>query len=231
MTVRSLGILAFSLALAACATTPKPDTTTTTHQTPDTEPEPDTGPTPEPAALIYAPAATLSLCPRLNVSNAPATAEGDRITAYNPWIQVKPGVVLMTAPARGACLTSGYGIRGGSNHFALDFQSKPADMVFAAGSGKVLEAGFRRDFGNYVLIDHGNGVYTRYSHLAERDAAITEGATIAAGMPLGLMGSTGRSTAIHLHYEILLGDYDNPKRSFGLTPADPFSFPAARPAS
>ncbi len=67
-----------------------------------------------------------------------------------------------------------------------------------------------------LLIDHGNGVYTRYAHLSAFARDLNVGATVAAGDVIGLMGNTASyAIPIHLHYELLLGDYTNPRGSFG----------------
>ncbi len=87
---------------------------------------------------------------------------------------------------------------------------------------------YRDDYGNMLVIDHGGGVYTRYAHLASFGRGLMSGVTVKAGEQIGLMGNTaGYQIPMHLHYELLLGDYANPKASFGLAPADPFSFPSA----
>jgi murein DD-endopeptidase MepM/ murein hydrolase activator NlpD len=73
----------------------------------------------------------------------------------------------------------------------------------AADSGKVILAGWPdgRGYGNRVLIDHGNGYQTLYAHLLK--IYVSEGQTVNRGDQIGQMGSTGRSTGIHLHFEIL----------------------------
>ncbi len=92
----------------------------------------------------------------------------------------------------------------------------------------VIERVYRDDFGNMLLIDHGGGVYTRYAHLASFGQGVVAGARVTAGQQIGLMGNTAAyPLPIHLHYEVLLGDYNNSRRSFGLETRDPFSFPAA----
>ncbi|PWE16428.1 M23 family peptidase [Marinicauda salina] len=168
----------------------------------------------------FQPDSQMVVCRGMRVSNAPPTDGRGRIRDYQPLVRVE-GVWLLANPVRGACLTSGFGLRDGRPHRGLDLQVRPAGMVHAGGDGTILEAGYRDDFGNYVLIDHGAGVHTRYAHLQGFRAGVREGARVAMGQPLGLMGSTGRrGGAVHLHYELLIGDYDNPRRSFGLTAAD-----------
>ncbi|GAB4521754.1 MAG: hypothetical protein Tsb0010_05990 [Parvularculaceae bacterium] len=181
-----------------------------------------------PAAAAPADAgADLRLCPQMDVSNAPAADGEGRVLGYAPRVSPADGVELIL-PVRKSCLSSGYGDRDGKLHKGVDFQSRPAEMVTAAGDGVILEALFRDDYGNMVLIDHGQGIYTRYAHLESFAPGIAEGAAVTAETPLGRMGdSAGYSVPIHLHYEILAGDYDTPQASFGLEPLDPFALPAA----
>ncbi len=89
-----------------------------------------------------------------------------------------------------------------------------------------MEVDWANGYGRYILLAHGGDVFTRYAHLDTIEPGIAPGETVWFGRPLGRMGQSGNATAIHLHYEILTGDYDTPRRSFGLTPRDPFSFPA-----
>lgn len=177
-----------------------------------------------PQSARFTPDAEMFLCPVITVRNAPQSDRSRKITAYQPFIAPTGGAQVAVAPTNGACLTSGFGMRGTRLHKGVDYQSRPASMIVAAGDGEILEAGYRDDYGNMVLIDHGDGVYTRYAHLANLAAGARKGAMIAFGEPLGLMGQTSKyRVALHLHYEILTGDIANPKGSFGLTPVDPFA--------
>ena len=164
----------------------------------------------------------LKICPRIKVSNSPAAVDGI-VTNYNPIFSLN-GVSLLAAPVRDACLSSGYGVRGTRNrlHKGIDYHQRPAGPVFAAAQGVILERVVRDDYGNMILIDHSNGVYTRYAHLENFSDKIEVGANVDMGTELGIMGSSGATRAIHLHYEVLTGDYKNPKRSFGLTPVNIF---------
>ena len=72
--------------------------------------------------------------------------------------------------------------------------------VKATGAGRVVHAGPMGGYGDMVEVDHGNGLATRYGHLSE--ILVTEGQEVEAGAPLGRLGSTGRSTGPHLHYEV-----------------------------
>jgi murein DD-endopeptidase MepM/ murein hydrolase activator NlpD len=171
--------------------------------------------------------ATLDLCPRMKIENAPAANPEGRVTKYTPLVNIK-GVKLALDPSRVGCLSSGYGTRSGRLHKGVDYHSETGGPIGAAGDGVILEMKYREDYGNMILIDHGKGVYTRYAHLASFAAGLSPGVTVHAGEQIGLMGNTaGYQVPIHLHYEVLLGDYKNPKASFGLTPTDPFTYPSA----
>ncbi|MFC3303052.1 M23 family metallopeptidase [Parvularcula lutaonensis] len=157
------------------------------------------------------------------MSNAPATDGQGKVRGYRPFATFN-GVKLLVNPAPRGCLSSSFGSRNGRLHKGVDYQSDPAGPVVAAGPGTVLESGYRDDYGNYVLIDHGAGVYTRYAHLASRTGAAGQGKAVKLGTQLGIMGNTASyRIPVHLHYEVLLGDYGTPSKSFGLEPVDPFS--------
>ncbi len=101
--------------------------------------------------------------------------------------------------------TSGFGIRSDpflgrpAMHTGLDFRAQMGDPVRATANGKVVSAGWSGGYGRMVEIDHGNGLSTRYGHLSEIDVKV--GDTIKIGQVIGEVGSTGRSTGPHLHYE------------------------------
>jgi murein DD-endopeptidase MepM/ murein hydrolase activator NlpD len=113
-------------------------------------------------------------------------------------------------------LSSGFGVRGnpfgGSSrefHKGQDIAAPIGTPVMATADGVVTVAGWLRGYGWVVYIDHGNGISTRYGHLSRIDVAV--GQTIKRGEQLGLVGSTGRSTGPHLHYEVLInGQATNP---------------------
>jgi murein DD-endopeptidase MepM/ murein hydrolase activator NlpD len=169
----------------------------------------------------------LYTCPGMSVSNAPAVDAQRRVRTYASIVDVQ-GVRLAVNPTQGACLSSAFGPRGRGTHKGLDFHSRDGGPILAAATGTVIERKYRDDYGNMVLIDHGGGVYTRYAHLSSFADGIVEGAQVTGGQRLGLMGNTASyQIPIHLHYEVLLGDYNNPRASFGLTPRSPLDFSAA----
>jgi murein DD-endopeptidase MepM/ murein hydrolase activator NlpD len=115
--------------------------------------------------------------------------------------------VPVRQPLLGAVeITSGYGMRIDpflrqlALHTGIDFRAGPGDPVRAVAAGKVTQAGYQGGYGLMVEIDHGNGLATRYAHLSAVEVA--EGATVPAGTVVGRAGTTGRSTAPHLHYEV-----------------------------
>jgi murein DD-endopeptidase MepM/ murein hydrolase activator NlpD len=85
-------------------------------------------------------------------------------------------------------------------HSGLDMAAFERAPVVATSPGTIVYAGTRSGYGNCVEIDHGHGFKTRYGHL--RDIQVQRGETVAIGQRIGSMGSTGRSTATHLHYEV-----------------------------
>ncbi|WP_300542412.1 peptidoglycan DD-metalloendopeptidase family protein [Maricaulis sp.] len=85
-------------------------------------------------------------------------------------------------------------------HRGMDFAAYRRAPIIATGPGRVIYAGWRSGYGRCVEIDHGYGFVTRYGHLHE--IAVRRGDTVERGQRIGGMGSTGRSTATHLHYEI-----------------------------
>ena len=113
-------------------------------------------------------------------------------------------------------LRSGVGVRnnpfGGSSiefHKGQDISAPSGTPVNATADGVVVIARWVKGYGNGIYIDHGNGISTRYGHLSRID--VVEGQTVKRGEHLGLVGSTGRSTGPHLHYEVRIdGQPTNP---------------------
>jgi len=101
--------------------------------------------------------------------------------------------------------TSGFGVRSDpflgrpAMHTGLDFRAATGDPVRATANGKVVSSGWAGGYGRMVEIDHGNGLSTRYGHLSEINVKV--GDPIRIGQVIGEVGSTGRSTGPHLHYE------------------------------
>ncbi|HYC01956.1 MAG TPA: peptidoglycan DD-metalloendopeptidase family protein [Azospirillaceae bacterium] len=119
---------------------------------------------------------------------------------------------LLTTPIDGARLTSGFGMRrhpvlGYSKmHKGVDFAAPTGTPVYAAGAGTIVEIGQKGAYGNYVRIRHNNEISTAYAHLSRFGKTARPGARVAQGDIIGYVGTTGRSTGPHLHYEILQGN-------------------------
>jgi murein DD-endopeptidase MepM/ murein hydrolase activator NlpD len=120
--------------------------------------------------------------------------------------------VPLTAPVHGGQfeMTSGFGprvdpfTRQVAFHTGDDFAGPWGSTVSATAPGTVVWAGARGGYGNMVEIDHGYGFHTRYGHLSA--ILVRAGAHVEAGSPIGSIGSTGRSTGPHVHYEVWLAD-------------------------
>ncbi|MBB5520170.1 M23 family metallopeptidase [Amphiplicatus metriothermophilus] len=114
-------------------------------------------------------------------------------------------------------LTSGFGVRRdpitgrNANHFGVDFSAAWASPVTATASGVVVYAGVKNGWGRVVEVDHGNGFMTRYAHLHR--ISVKRGQKVALHQKVGELGSSGRSTGPHVHYEVLYkGRPKNPRR-------------------
>jgi murein DD-endopeptidase MepM/ murein hydrolase activator NlpD len=113
--------------------------------------------------------------------------------------------------------SSGFGMRidpflkSPAMHTGLDMRGEPGDPVRATANGTVTFAGWQGGYGKMVEIDHGNGVSTRYGHLSGIDTEV--GHTVKTGQIIGKVGTTGRSTGPHLHYETRIdGEAVDPQR-------------------
>lgn len=96
-------------------------------------------------------------------------------------------------------------------HTGLDFRAEHGTPVRTAGAGRVVLADYNGGYGNMVEIDHGHGMTTRYAHLSQM--SVSEGQQVTAGSIIGRVGSTGRSTGPHLHYETRIdGEAVDPQR-------------------
>lgn len=91
---------------------------------------------------------------------------------------------------------------GGAFHAGIDMLGGTGDAIHAAADGVVVRAGWWAGYGKVVVVDHGNGMETRYGHMTRFH--VKAGDTVRQGQVIGGMGSTGRSTGTHLHFEIRL---------------------------
>ena len=137
-----------------------------------------------------------------------------RMDALQRGMQGIPQVV----PAAGTHISSGFGFRSdpfsGSPafHAGLDFKGPVGAPIYAAARGRIAFVGRRPGYGNCVEIDHGNGIRTRYAHMSTFRARVGE--PVMAGQVIGAVGSTGRSTGPHLHFEVRLHDQPVNPRPF-----------------
>jgi murein DD-endopeptidase MepM/ murein hydrolase activator NlpD len=112
-------------------------------------------------------------------------------------------------PVRGY-ITDGFGTRrnpfggGYENHAGLDIATNHGTAIEATADGRVIYSGMYAGYGNIVVIDHGYGITTRYAHMSQ--IGVRTGQHVTRGKVIGAVGSTGRSTAPHCHYEVRLHD-------------------------
>lgn len=141
----------------------------------------------------------------------------EKLAALQALVKVLP----VSAPLGSYEIGSGFGVRGdpingrSSFHTGLDFRAPYMSPVYATAAGVVTYSGYRDDYGKVVEIDHGNGIATRYAHLHRQTVSV--GQQVAAHTQIGFLGSTGRATGPHVHYEVLVnGEPQNPEKFLGL---------------
>ncbi len=106
-------------------------------------------------------------------------------------------------------ITSPYGTRSSGFHSGIDIGGQIGRGVYSAAGGKVVLASWYYAYGNCIVVDHGNGMKTRYAHLSGYKVKV--GDTVERGQLIGLCGNTGRSTGPHLHFEVIInGSTKNP---------------------
>ncbi|HEY6577879.1 MAG TPA: M23 family metallopeptidase, partial [Rhizomicrobium sp.] len=116
--------------------------------------------------------------------------------------------MLMKTPVDGARISSGFGMRfhpvlGYTRmHKGVDFAVPTGTPVMAAGAGTIQQARWENGFGNFVLLNHGNGYATAYGHLSRFASGIHPGTHVRQGQVIAYSGATGLATGPHLHYEI-----------------------------
>ena len=129
-----------------------------------------------------------------------------RMTALERGLDRVPQVM----PANIKNISSGFGYRHdpfngrGAMHSGLDFKGPTGAPILAAANGRVSFVGQRSGYGNVVEVSHGNGLMTRYAHMSK--FAAKAGQRVTAGDVIGAIGSTGRSTGPHLHFEVRIND-------------------------
>ncbi|MEM7680240.1 MAG: peptidoglycan DD-metalloendopeptidase family protein [Pseudomonadota bacterium] len=126
---------------------------------------------------------------------------------------------LMRTPIDGARLSSGFGMRKhpvlGYNkmHKGVDFAAPTGTPIYAAGDGTIESLGRKGGYGNYIRIRHNSKLKTAYAHLHKYKKGLGKGSRVKQGQVIGYVGTTGRSTGPHLHYEVLVGGVQKNPRS------------------
>ena len=136
----------------------------------------------------------------------PTLGTGVDIPTYSSPIPRPTISVPSRMPLEGAQLTSGYGMRthpvlgGRRRHQGIDLAAPTGTPVYATADGVVGRADWYSSYGLYISVNHGAAMETRYAHLSR--LAVTAGDFVKKGDVIGYVGSTGRSTGPHLHYEV-----------------------------
>jgi murein DD-endopeptidase MepM/ murein hydrolase activator NlpD len=127
----------------------------------------------------------------------------------------------VAAPLTNFEVSSPFGVREdpengrGAFHTGIDLRAPYDTPVYATAPGTVTFAGWRDDYGKIVEIDHGNGIATRYAHL--HAFTVSVGQRVAVRQQVGYLGSSGRATGPHVHYEVVVnGEPQDPEKFFGL---------------
>ena len=142
---------------------------------------------------------------------------GAKLAALDRLVDALP----VSAPLASYKIGSPFGVRGDPMngrhefHTGLDLLAPYMTPVYATAPGVVTFSGYRDDYGKVVEIDHGNGITTRYAHLHRQTVSV--GQHVSAHTQVGFLGSTGRATGPHLHYEVLVnGEPQDPTKFFSL---------------
>lgn len=121
--------------------------------------------------------------------------------------ELRKEVMPSGRPIKSGWMSSGFGLRTDpfsgrrANHYGIDFAGSLGSEVISVAAGVVVYAGERHGYGNLVEINHGNGYVTRYGH--NEEILVSVGERVIKGQSIAKMGSTGRSTGPHVHFEVL----------------------------
>ena len=160
----------------------------------------------EAEATAAAQAAQAAAAAQASASSGTSSSGGSGNTSSNASAS---GTGSLTHPVPGAAITSGFGGRvaptagATTGHDGIDYGAGYGAAVYAADSGTVITAQYNSARGNYIVINHGNGMQTWYQHLSSMN--VTVGQTVARGQVIGNVGTTGISTGPHLHFEVHVG--------------------------
>jgi murein DD-endopeptidase MepM/ murein hydrolase activator NlpD len=174
--------------------------------------------TTNPAQANEVAAATTQIAGSVGAQGGAATGDREFSELFASWksidttgvVDTAPQIAAVSVPAgmplEAAMLTSDYGMRthpvlgGRRNHNGVDLAQPTGTPVYATADGIVSMAEYYSSYGNYIQIEHGGELQTRYAHLS--GYAVAEGEPVRKGQLIGFVGSTGRSTGPHLHYEV-----------------------------
>jgi murein DD-endopeptidase MepM/ murein hydrolase activator NlpD len=129
---------------------------------------------------------------------------------------------LLKTPIDGARMSSGFGMRRHpimgytKMHKGVDFAAPTGTPIYAAGDGAISFVGRKSGYGNYISIRHASGLSTAYAHMHKFASGMKNGKRVRQGDVIGYVGSTGRSTGPHLHYEVLVNNRQVNPRSINL---------------
>ena len=148
---------------------------------------------------------------------AAAAAARERAAAQNnsqstPSAPVISGNGQLSHPAPGSRVSSEFGPRWGTMHNGIDFAAPIGTPTYAAAAGVVTVARYSSSAGNYVVINHGNGLVTKYMHFSA--IHVGEGQSVERGQNIGAIGNTGYSTGPHLHFQVEVNGQPRNPREF-----------------
>ena len=141
-----------------------------------------------------------------NERNTPTLGAVEAPTAFSSPVPTRGISVPSRMPLEGAALTSSFGMRthpvlgGRRQHTGIDLAAPTGTPVYATADGIVSRADEYSSYGLYISLEHGAAMQTRYAHLSR--LAVAAGDSVKKGDLIGYVGSTGRSTGPHLHYEV-----------------------------
>ena len=141
-----------------------------------------------------------------NERNTPTLGAVEAPTAFSSPVPTRGISVPSRMPLEGAALTSSFGMRthpvlgGRRQHHGIDLAAPSGTPVYATADGIVSRADWYSSYGLYISLEHGAAMQTRYAHLSR--LAVAAGDSVRKGDLIGYVGSTGRSTGPHLHYEV-----------------------------
>lgn len=119
-----------------------------------------------------------------------------------PWTNEAPQISMPPLPLAFDYISSPFGRRWGRQHQGIDFAAAVGEPIYASAAGTVVHSGWEAGYGKSIVLDHGNGMETRYGHCSR--LLVKEGAVIPKGAMIARVGSTGHSTGPHLHFEVII---------------------------